>query len=160
MKTALARLSVVALVIVLLCHAGTVEAAAPRIAGHIWGIELLPQSDSHGALFMFQFSGTANGRWTSGWGWIEVFHDPLPDIDQTAAITGGRGVLWAGILPFPVDVRGGNLVGMAEDLFGLEDLKLDISNWRRQSMSHIFGGILSHRTFPPTIFGSLIPVAP
>lgn len=160
MMTGLSRLSCLGAVVVLLWCADATEAAAPKIAGDVGGLELLQQSGSHGALFVFQFSGTVNGRRSSGWGWIEVFHDPLPEVGQTAAITGGRGVLWAGFFPFPIDIVGGTLVGLPDDLFGLDGLTLDISNWRRQSALHIFGGVLSHQTFPPTIFGSLAPAVP
>jgi hypothetical protein len=128
------------------------HAAAPSLAGYLQGIELLPQTDRNGALFVFDFAGAAK----SGWGWIEVFHEsPLPAPGDSNLITGGRGVLWIGWQRYQINVTGGTLTAIGGNLFDL-DVFVEIGNWQG-FRTHYFQGVLSHAVFPPTIAGILAP---
>jgi hypothetical protein len=141
---------------VALSAAGQAQAAAPQIAGKVLGVELLPQFGSHGALFLFAFGGTLDGRPRTGWGWIEVKHDPLPDEGDYADITGGEGSMSIGLRRFDIDVIDGTLYGEPDDLFDVKAALKIGSQWGGFA-DHAFAGWLSHQTFPPTIGGSLTP---
>ena len=143
-------------------------AAAPTIDGQIHGFEIAAQGDGHGAIFVFAFSGTLNGRPTKGSGWIEVFHDPLPTtLGGTAAITGGDGGVLIGWLPLDIDVvvplpPPDDLLTAVQVDAGVPNVfsvtaKLKIGNRLVGFRTETFAGFLSHVPFPPTIVGTIKP---
>lgn len=158
MKTMVRRLSVAATVVVVFGLVNSAQAAAPNIYGDVRGIELLPQSGGHGAVFIFEFEGSPK----DGWGWVEVLHEsPLPTSGSSVDITGGRGVLWVGWRRYQIVIpaeEGGTLTAADDDdnLFNLE-IAVMIGNWRGYS-PHFFVGRLSHQVFPPVIGGLLMPI--
>ena len=157
---ALARWSGAAgIVALLLGLLGPAQAEAAEITGQIDGFELAPQCGSHGALFVFGFEGELNGRPRSGWGWIEVLHDPLPELGGSTPIVGGRGVLWIGPRRFRINVMDGLLTSRLSEP-GVFDVvaPLDVSPRWGGPVAHGFAGTLSHLTFPPTIGGSVAPI--
>jgi len=149
---------VAAVLLVLLGLVAPPPAGAAELTGGIDGFELAIQSGSHGAVFVFGVEGELNGRPRSGWGWIEVFHGPLPEAGGTAPILAGRGVIWIGFRRFRVDVLGGELFASASQPGLFEVLaSIDLCTRRGGRTLHEFGGVLSHLTFPPTIDGWVRP---
>ena len=159
MKT-LARWSTAAGIVALLLGLfAPAQATAAEITGEIEGFERAPQCGSHGALFVFAFDGEVNGRSGSGWGWIEVLHEPLPEDGGPTPIFGGRGALWIGWRRFRIDVGNGLLVSRPSQS-GVFDVAapLDVRERRGRPVPHdFFDGTLSHLTFPPTIQGTVQP---
>lgn len=150
----------IGLLAVLLSQAHAAEAAAPSLVGEIDGIELLPQTRWNGAIFLFEFRPDDGSR--SGWGWIEVYHDPLPPPDDFSDIVGGNGEIWVGWRRYEIGIVGGELVGwdaagLDDDVYGVGILA-DVCQRRRGCTPHEFLGWLSHQTFIPRIFGSIQPV--
>ena len=129
----------------------------PTVVGQIQGFEIAAQGDGHGAIFVFSFSGTVNGKKAKGSGWIEVFHDPLPTSSEPEAdITGGDGGVLIGLLPLDIDVLGGQLTFVQPGVFHVvADLKM--GNRLLGFRPATFNGALSHLTFPPTIGGAIMP---
>ena len=149
----------VLVVLIALLRAGS--APAVEISGGIDGVEVAIQSGSHGAVFVFGLEALVDGRARKGWGWIEVFHDPLPEAGQSTAIVGGRGVFWIGFRRYRIDVLGGQLTAslLEDGIFDVVAL-LDVIPRRGGSVFHDFAGQLSHQTFPPTIAGAVGPSVP
>ncbi len=133
-------------------------ATAPVIVGQIKGVEVAQQTLDHGAVFVFSFFGTLNGRPSIGSGWIEVSYDRLPTADNTTPgeITGGEGVVWIGLRRFAIDVTGGQLTFDTTNplVFGVT-ADLMILNSLGESTAEVFTGAISHKTFPPTICGKI-----
>ena len=144
--------------VVVLGLLGPARAEAAEITGQIDGFELAAQGGSHGAIFVFGFEGELNGRSRSGWGWIEVLHDPLPEAGGSTLILGGRGALWIGPRRFRIVVMQGVLTSrLAEPAVFDVTAPLDVAARRGGPEMHLFDGTLSHLTFPPTIGGSVEP---
>jgi hypothetical protein len=155
-------LGLVGTLIVLLGLLGTAQAQAANITGQIDGIELAPQADdySHGALFVFGFVGQVDdGRTRKGWGWIEVFHDPLPEAGTSADVLGGQGVLWIGLRRFRIDILPGGQLTAPYPFAGVYGViaPLDISPRWGVPVARVFDGELSHNYFPPRISGHVAP---
>lgn len=162
MKSWTQRLKSVGFVAVLMGSAGllqTAQVVGAEVVGTIDGFEIALQGGSHGALFVFGFEGQVDGRAKKGWGWIEVFHEPLPEPGGEPALISGHGVLWIGLRRYTIDNLAGSLAASeTEDaIFEVEDGILDITDRRDGSVPHDFAGALSHQTFPPTISGTIAP---
>ncbi len=137
---------------------GTVPVRAdslPVINGSVSGIELCPQSLCGAAVFVGVYSGQV-GRNYHAFGTMAtaITHDDLPDVGQTAAITGG---LWRLRLlsgrTIAGDVTGGTLANPRGD--NTFDVTVDLHLVTGGAGWLTFSGILSHNNFPPTINGSL-----
>ena len=155
MNTSLRILILTAVPAALLLAADSLAAAEPQLNGRISGLELLPQSTFSGAVFLFEFRGTVDGVSRKGFGYAEVFHEDLPDPGATSAIVGGMGELYLGARRYVLLISGGTLIGLNEDVFGL-DINLLICGLGR-CVPHHFGGMLTHEVFPPVILGDLAP---
>ena len=137
--------------------AGTVPTRAsslPAIQGQASGIELCQQSVCGSAIFVALFSGqVGTNDHAFGSVAVAVTHDPLPDPEQTAAITGGvwqlqllsgrafRGIVTAGTL----FNNGDNTYHVVADML--------LTSGGVGTMT--FAGTLNHNTFPPTISGQI-----
>jgi hypothetical protein len=162
-----ARSRVLALFLGLLVPLSSASAAAPRLDGLVTGVELASQAMVGAAVFVFEFEGLLDGKARSGWGWVAVNHEELPDVvGETALIVGGVGEIFIGTRRFDVDVNGGLLAltdpgdpDVFDDVFGLL-LSVDICNRQGQCRAHTFEGALSHETFIPTIAGELSSSGP
>jgi hypothetical protein len=154
MRAVIPGLTSLGVLSVLLLQPGTAQAAGPRLEGVIDGIEICTQDMCGGAIFLFRFDGKLNGRRATGWGWVEVRHETLPDVGE-AGILGGEGELWIGFRRFCLEVPqfGGTLAGAWPDYeIGMQVNIRDL--WGRTGV-HGFVGLLSHQDFPPTIFGEI-----
>jgi hypothetical protein len=141
----------------------TGRAAEPKLDGAIGGIELAPQSLVGAAVFVFDYRGLVDGRVRRGWGWMAITHEDLPTGGEVAMITGGFGEIYIGLRRFDVDVYLGMLtLNSDHGTTAFDDdfdvyLSADISNFFGQTRAHDFHGLLSHKPFPPTIVGQLVP---
>jgi hypothetical protein len=127
----------------------------PVIAGEVSGIELCPQDWCGAAIFAGIYSGRVGiNPHALGIMTVAVTHTDLPELGETALITGGlwrlrllsgrtiTGVVTYGELTNPFD----------DDTFGVS-VDLLILSGGIGTLS--FDGILSHQVFPPTIGGAL-----
>jgi hypothetical protein len=152
MKRPLAALPLVFLLILVApLHAaiGTTDADA-------FGIELCPQSICGSAIFAGILNGEVAGIQASPGSFaVSVTHEDLPTSEgDTAAITGGSFQLRASTRTFKCVITGGTLVGTNDpDVFGVTIL---LASPRTGALE--FDGVLSHKTFPPTISGHIYSV--
>ena len=139
------------LAIVLACSAITISAdSRPALSGFAFGIELCPQTWCGFALFAGQFQGQVNSRPADGGFVAAITHEDLPDVLQTAAVTGGRFTITAGRRTFNGDVLGGLILNLNGTQFCIT-MTLDITDGGNGQV--YFRGLLDHGPFPPEIAG-------
>jgi len=149
------RLSWLVLVLVVIAGVAPMRASSlPVIQGQVSGIELCQQSVCGSAIFVAVFSGQAGASAHAlGTVAVAVTHDPLPDPEETAAITGGvwqlqllSGRRFAGI------VTAGTLFNNGDNTYHVvADMLLTSGGIGTMT----FEGTLNHNTFPPTIVGQI-----
>jgi hypothetical protein len=139
------------LAIVLAFSAVTLSAdSRPVLTGFASGIELCPQSICGFALFVGGFEGQVNSRPASGGFVAAITHEDLPDVLQTAQVTGGQFTITAGRRVFKGDVLGGHILNLNGTQFCVV-MALDITDGGHGQV--YFRGLLDHGPFPPTIAG-------
>jgi len=152
-----ARLLSVALLVGLIA-AGTLPVQAsslPFVQGRVSALELCPKSLCGAAIFVGVFAGQVGAGPALGTVAVAVTHEDLPDPGESADITGGQWVIQllsgrklSGL------VAGGTLINNGDDTFEVRVAMLltggGVGTLR-------FGGTLSHRVFPPTLIGTLLP---
>jgi hypothetical protein len=144
-----------ALVFVLLTGALPVHASSPFIKGHVSMLELCPQDICHAAIFTGTFVGRVSPSFFSiGTITVAATHEsPLPDVDQTKFITGGK---WSLRLLSGRTISGtvttGTIFNKGDNLYDLDVEMLITSNG---SGTLFFEGELSHQVFPPTLIGDI-----
>ena len=144
-------------VLCLLLLAGTIPVQAssvPVIRGEVSGLELCPQSICGAAIFTGLFVGQVGvNPFSVGLVSVGATHEPLPDPDETADITGG---VWSLRLlsgrRFTGVVTGGSLLNNGDDTFAVEVQMQLVSGGTGQLR---FTGTLSHQVFPPTLIGQI-----
>jgi len=147
------RLSWLAVAVVLAVGSIPVQASSvPRIQGRVAGIELCPQSLCGAAVFVGLFRGQVGANpFAIGSMAVAVNHDPLPDVEDEAAITGG---LWQLQLlngrRFVGAVTGGSLFNNGDNTYHVS-VNMLLTSGGTGTLS--FEGTLSHNVFPPTING-------
>jgi hypothetical protein len=145
------------LAVLLLAGSVPVQASSvPIIQGQVSAIELCPQSICHVAVFAGLFVGRV-GFNPSAIGWISVAanHEPLPttpfvpvDItegDWSLRLLSGRRI--SGIVG-----EGSTLTLVDTDLYAVH-VEMAIDSGGIGNLT--FDGFLSHRVFPPQLFGNL-----
>ncbi len=153
MKKRLLSLSVLAMLVL----AGTIPVQAssvPVIRGEVSGLELCPQSICGAAIFTGLFGGQVGANpFAFGIVSVAATHEPLPDPDETADITGG---VWSLRLlngrRFTGVVTGGTLLNNGDDTFAVRVQMLLVTGGSGQLH---FQGTLSHQVFPPTLIGGI-----
>jgi hypothetical protein len=138
-----------------LCLVASVSAGAashPAVTGIIQGYEFCPQSLCDAAFFGGNFSGTIGNKAASGLFFVGVNHDPLPDPNQSAAITGGSWSITTDVKSLRGAVTGGTIYNNGDGTF-LVTVILEISKGGNGTMT--FTGTLNHNVFPPTIAGGI-----
>jgi hypothetical protein len=150
-------LSLFGLVVVLALGTVTVRAdSVPVIEGDFTGIELCAQDLCGQAIFFGIYTGRVGpNHHALGTIAVAVNHEPLPDVGDSAAITGGvwRLRLLSGRTITGV-VTGGELTNpFGNDTFGVS---ADLAIVSGGIGTLAFEGVLSHQTFPPTIIGELL----
>ena len=127
--------------------------SVPVIEGSIAGVELCPQSICGSAIFTGQFTGLVNWRAERGVFLGAITHDPLPEPDGSASITGGlwlirtpRRTLSGYVMP------GGRLTNNGDNTFTV-DMTMVLLRGGVGTLH--FSGLLNHNPFPPTIIGTV-----
>jgi hypothetical protein len=151
----LRRLSLV-LVLVLLAGSAPLRAdSSPAINGEVSGLELCEQAVCGAAIFVGVYHGRVGfNPFALGLMSVAVTHEDLPEVTDTAAITGGvwrlrllsgrliSGIVTGGVLENP---RG-------DDTF---DATVELLVTSGGSGTLTFEGLLDHTVFPPAVSGSL-----
>lgn len=149
------RLSWLAIAVVVILGTMPVQASSiPRIRGAVAGIELCPQSICGAAVFVGLFRGQVGvNPLALGTMAVAVNHDPLPDVEDAAAITGG---FWQLHLlngrRFVGAVTGGTLFNNGDNTYHVS-VEMLLTSGGTGTLS--FEGTLSHNSFPPTISGTI-----
>jgi hypothetical protein len=149
MKTFLSRLAAVAVFVVAVQPAA---ASSPAIDGEISGVELCPQFGCNAAIFSGTCDCRVRGRQAPGFFWVAVQHEELPDVNQAAAIIGGRWNLTTLRGSFSGRVIDGTIINNGDNTF---DITATLRLQKRGSGEVIVEGVLDHNDFPPTFEGEL-----
>jgi hypothetical protein len=144
-------------ILAVLVLAGTIPVQAsslPVIRGEVSGLELCPQSICGAAIFTGLFVGQVGvNPFSIGLISVGATHEPLPDPDETADITGG---VWSLRLlngrRFTGIVTAGSLFNNGDDTFAVRVEMQILSGGSGQLR---FTGTLSHQVFPPTLIGNI-----
>ena len=149
MKRVLIPLGLVCLLFV----AAPARAASNPTNALAYGIELCPESICGSAIFTGILSGTVAGINTSlGTFTVAVQHDELQtDSGAVTAVTGGVFQLRAGLRTVRGVITGGGLVSNGDGTF---NVSIELLSTTGQVLQ--FEGVLSHKTFPPTIIGHIV----
>ena len=147
------RFSWFALVLVLVAAAVPLRASSlPAIQGVVAGLEFCEQARCGAAIFAGVFKGSVNGRFAFGTIAFGVNHEtPLPESGDTKLVTGGgwKLQLLSGHTLLG-RVTGGTLHNNGDGTYGVV-ATMEIT--QGGSGDATFIGTLSHKTFPPTIWG-------
>ena len=150
------RLSWLAIAAVLVAGAVPLRASSlPFINGNASGIELCEQAVCGSAIFVAIYNGQVGGNAHAlGTVAVAVTHDPLPESNEFAALTGG---VWQ-LQPFlgrkiSGVVTGGSLFNNNDDGTFHVIAHMLITSGGTGTLT--FEGTLSHNTFPPTIDGHI-----
>ena len=122
----------------------------PALAGQVAGIELCPQFICGFALFVGEFEGELNSRDASGAFVGAITHEPLPDVFESANLTGGSWTITANRRVIQGQVSGGKIFNIDGTQFCVE-MVMEITSGGRGQLH--FTGLLDHNPFPPTIGG-------
>jgi hypothetical protein len=150
------RLSWLAVAAVLVAGAVPLRASSlPVVNGNASGIELCDQAMCGAAIFVAIYNGQIGpNAHALGTVSVAVTHDPLPEANQFAALTGGvwqlqplLGRKIAGV------VTGGSLFNNNDDGTFHVIANMLITSGGTGTLT--FDGTLSHNTFPPTIGGHI-----
>jgi len=150
-------ISYCALVLLLLAGAVPVQASSPSIQGHVSTVEWCSQDICGSANFAGTFIGRVSPSFLSiGTISVAATHEsPLPELNQTKFITGGK---WSLRLlsgrTIAGNVTGGTIHNKGEDLFDVDVQMEVIAPYGSGTLS--FHGELSHQVFPPTLVGNLV----
>ena len=147
------RFSWFALILVLATAVAPLRASSvPSIQGAVAGLEFCEQASCGAAMFAGVFKGLVDGRLALGTIVFAVTHEtPLPEPGDTKAVTGGawKLQLFSG-KKFLGTVTGGTLLNNGNDTFGVV-ANMQVVDGGSGPLTFI--GTLSHKTFPPTIWG-------
>ena len=145
------RFSWFALVVVLMVAVAPLRASSlTAIQGAVAGLEFCEQARCGAAIFAGVFKGWVNGRFALGTIAFGVKHEtPLPDSGDTKLVTGGswKLQLLSGQTLLGL-VTGGTLHNNGDGTYGVV-ANMSIAGGGDAA----FIGTLSHKTFPPTIWG-------
>ena len=150
------RFSWFALVFVLAVAVAPLRASSlTAIQGAVAGLEFCEQARCGAAIFAGVFKGLVNGRFALGTIAFAVNHEtPLPDSGATKLVTGGgwKLQLLSGQTLLGV-VTGGTVHNNGDGTYGV------VANMAiAGGGGATFIGTLSHKTFPPTIWGVITSV--
>ena len=151
------KVAVRILVLVTFVVATSITARAssiPVIQGHVFGLELCPQSLCGAAVFTAIFKGRIGfNPFALGTITAALNHGPLPVVeDDCTPISGGDWILLAGFRRI-VGTATGELCYNGDNTFHI-DVALQLTEGGT-GLAH-FGGILDHNVFPPTAIGRIV----
>ena len=122
----------------------------PAVEGTVAGIELCPQYICGFALFVGGFQGELNSQNAAGTFVGAITHEPLPDVNYSADLTGGQWTITANRRVLKGAVVGGQIINIDGTRFCVE-MTMDVTDGGRGRL--YFTGLLDHNPFPPTIGG-------
>jgi hypothetical protein len=123
------------------------------LTGVVSGRELCPQSVCGAAIFVAGFAGQIDGRPAGGLAFGGIQHEPLPEVGNFAAITGGRWSIRTLRRTLEGDVAGGTLYNIDGTRYAVV-MSMTITDGGAGEAT--FKAILDHGPFPPTIQGLIV----
>jgi hypothetical protein len=141
-----------AIVLILACGARPAQAASiPFIDVDTFGIELCPQSICGAAIFVGLLHGDVGANpHALGTFSVAITHEPLPEPDHAAPLTGGVFEFRVGLRRIRGVVAGGVLFNNGDNTFSVRAVLAILSGG---TGTVTFEGLLDHNVFPPTIAG-------
>jgi hypothetical protein len=138
--------------LVMTCGARSADAASvPLIDVRTFGIELCPQSICGAAIFVGVLHGQVGANpHALGTFSVAITHDPLPEPNQAARLTGGVFEFRVGLRRIRGVVAGGVLFNNGDNTFTTRAVLAITSGG---SGFVIYEGLLDHNVFPPTVVG-------
>ena len=112
----------------------------PALTGKVAGIELCPQFICGFALFVGEFEGELNSRDASGAFVGAITHEPLPDVFESANLTGGSWTITANRRVIQGEVAGGAIYSIDGTQFCVE-MVMEITSGGRGQLH--FTGLLA-----------------
>ena len=139
-------------IILAFCAVSLSADSRPALSGGVEGIELCPQSICGFALFVGGFEGELNSRPASGAFVGAITHDPLPELQATAAITGGEWTITANQRVLQGEVTGGTILNINGTQFCVA-MELEITKGGHGTLYSTV--LLDHGPFPPVVIGGV-----